>query len=56
MLRRFPDIRWVKFYGSRALGRQRLGSDIDLAFSAPIDYSAAVEGPSKSCPPPICLM
>jgi len=37
VLRRFPDIRWVKLYGSRALGRQRPGSDIDLAFSAPID-------------------
>jgi hypothetical protein len=29
---RFRDIRWVKLYGSRALGRQRPGSDIDLAF------------------------
>ena len=44
VLQRFPQIRWVKLYGSRALGRQRPGSDIDLAFSSPDDCSAALAG------------
>jgi uncharacterized protein len=52
VLRRFPDIRWVKLYGSRALGRQRPGSDIDLAFSAPIDHSAALAAAFEELPTP----
>ena len=52
VLRRFPDIRWVKIYGSRALGRQRPGSDIDLAFSAPIDHSAALAAAFEELPTP----
>ncbi len=45
VLQRFPRIRWVKLYGSRALGTQRPGSDIDLAFSCPEDdCSAALAG------------
>jgi predicted nucleotidyltransferase len=52
VLRHFPDIRWVKLYGSRALGRQRPGSDIDLAFSAPIDHSAALAGALEELPTP----
>jgi len=52
VLRRFPDIRWVKLYGSRALGRQRPGSDIDLAFSAPIDHIAALAGALEELPTP----
>ena len=51
-LRRFPDIRWVKLYGSRAMGRQRPGSDIDLAFSGPIDHSAALAGAFDELPTP----
>ncbi|MFO8237811.1 MAG: nucleotidyltransferase domain-containing protein [Prochlorococcaceae cyanobacterium] len=39
-----PHLRWVKLYGSRALDRQRPGSDIDLAFSADEDCSAALTG------------
>ena len=35
----FPQIRWVKLYGSRAMGRHWRGSDIDLAFSASDDCS-----------------
>lgn len=52
VLRRFPDIRWVRLYGSRALGRQRPGSDIDLAFSAPIDHTAALAGAFEELPTP----
>ena len=52
VLRRFPDIRWVKLYGSRALGRQRPGSDIDLAFSAPIDHTTSLAGAFDELPTP----
>lgn len=52
VLRRFPQIRWVKLYGSRALGRQRPGSDIDLAFSAPQDCSGALAGALEELPIP----
>jgi hypothetical protein len=38
----FPQIHWVKLYGSRAMGSHWAGSDIDLAFSAPDDCSAAL--------------
>ncbi len=36
----YPNITWVKIYGSRAKGNYRSGSDIDLAFSSATDYSA----------------
>jgi predicted nucleotidyltransferase len=39
-VRNFPEIHWVKVYGSRAKGDFQRGSDIDLAFSSPVDYSA----------------
>ena len=52
VLRRSPSIRWVKLYGSRALGRQRPGSDIDLAFSSPDDCSAALAGAFDELPIP----
>lgn len=52
VVRRFPDIRWVKVYGSRALGRHRPGSDIDLAFSAPLDHTAALAGALEDLPTP----
>ncbi len=35
----YSDIQWVKIYGSRAMGTYEPGSDIDLAFSAPVDHS-----------------
>jgi predicted nucleotidyltransferase len=37
-LRQFPEINWVKIYGSRAKGDYQRGSDIDLAFSSPTPY------------------
>ena len=52
VLRQFPDIHWVKLYGSRALGRHRPRSDIDLAFSAPLDHSAALAGALEELPTP----
>ena len=35
VLQAFPQIRWIKLYGSRAMGRHRSGSDIDLCLEAP---------------------
>lgn len=52
VLARFPQIRWVRLYGSRALGRQRPGSDIDLAFSCPQDSSAALAAALEELPMP----
>lgn len=39
-LQQYPEIAWVKIYGSRAKGNYERGSDIDLAFSSPADCSA----------------
>ncbi len=52
VLRRVPSIRWVKLYGSRAMGRQRTGSDIDLAFSSADDCSAALASAFDELPIP----
>jgi uncharacterized protein len=38
-LKQYPEIIWVKVYGSRAKGNYERGSDIDLAFSSPVNYS-----------------
>ncbi len=50
--KRFPQIRWLKLYGSRALGQQRPGSDIDLAFSSAEDCSAALAAAFEELPTP----
>jgi predicted nucleotidyltransferase len=52
VLQTFPQIRWIKLYGSRAVGRQRLGSDIDLAFSSPVDDTAQLAGAFEELPIP----
>jgi len=39
-LQQYPEIVWVKIYGSRAKGTHEQASDIDLCFSSPIDCSA----------------
>jgi len=52
VLARFPRLRWVKLYGSRAMGRQRRASDIDLAFSSPDDCSAILAGAFDELPIP----
>ncbi|MFZ9851015.1 MAG: nucleotidyltransferase family protein [Vulcanococcus sp.] len=49
---RFPQLHWVKLYGSRAMGRHRPGSDIDLAFSADEDCSAALQAALDALPTP----
>jgi predicted nucleotidyltransferase len=51
-LQRFPQLGWVKLYGSRAMGRHRRGSDIDLAFSSPQDCSAALLAALDELPTP----
>ncbi len=39
-LHSFPEIKWVKLYGSRALGTEQIGSDIDIAYSGPANIQA----------------
>jgi predicted nucleotidyltransferase len=51
-LKRFPQIHWLKLYGSRAMGRHRRGSDIDLAYSADEDCSAALREALDQLPTP----
>jgi len=51
-LRQFPEIGWVKIYGSRAKGDFQRGSDIDLAFSSPVDYSAELREALDELPTP----
>jgi hypothetical protein len=36
---KYPDIEWVKIYGSRTLGTYHPGSDVDLAFAGATDHS-----------------
>jgi len=48
----FPQIRWLKLYGSRAMGNYRPGSDIDLAFSGPVDCTAQLAGAFEELPIP----
>lgn len=51
-LRQFPQVQWSKLYGSRAMGRHWAGSDIDLAFSADEDCSAALREALDQLPTP----
>lgn len=51
-LQQFPQIAWVKLYGSRAMGNHWAGSDIDLAFSSPEDCSAALREALDLLPTP----
>jgi hypothetical protein len=48
----FPQLHWLKLYGSRAIGRHWQGSDIDLAFSADEDCSAALHEALDQLPTP----
>ena len=41
-LQQYPELQWVKVYGSRAKGNYESSSDIDLAFSSNIDVSASL--------------
>ena len=38
----YPELKWVKIYGSRAKGNYTAGSDIDVAFSSNTDISATL--------------
>ena len=49
---RFPQLHWLKLYGSRAMGRHWQGSDINLAFSADEDCSAALHEALDQLPTP----
>ena len=49
---RFPQIHWLKLYGSRAMGKHWAGSDIDLAYSADEDCSAALREALDQLPTP----
>ena len=51
-LKRFPEIVWVKIYGSRAKGDYRRGSDIDLVYSSPTDCSAELHEALDDLPTP----
>ena len=51
-IRQFPEIVWVKIYGSRAKGDYQRGSDIDLVFSSPTDCSAELRGALEELPTP----
>jgi predicted nucleotidyltransferase len=51
-LQHYPAINWVKIYGSRAKGNYQRGSDIDLAFSSTINYSAALLDALDNLPTP----
>ena len=48
----FPQLHWVKLYGSRAMGRYWRGSDIDLVFSADENCSAALLDALDQLPTP----
>jgi uncharacterized protein len=51
-LEKYPDIAWAKIYGSRAIGNYRRGSDIDLAFSGPVNDAVKLLGALDSLPLP----
>jgi uncharacterized protein len=51
-LRQFPELIWVKVYGSRAKGNYQRGSDIDLAFSSATDCSASLHEALDALPTP----
>ena len=51
-LQEFPQIHWVRLYGSRAMGSHWAGSDIDLAFSSDSDCSAALHEALDLLPTP----
>ena len=51
-LKSFPQIHWLKLYGSRAMGRHWRGSDIDLAYSADEDCSAPLREALDQLPTP----
>jgi hypothetical protein len=51
-LSQYPQIRWVKIYGSRAKGNFKKGSDVDFAFSSDHDMSAELWSALDALPTP----
>lgn len=48
----YPEIQWVKIYGSRANGLYKPGSDLDLAYDSEQDISAQLLGSLDALPTP----
>jgi uncharacterized protein len=48
----YPQLAWVKVYGSRAMGSHQRGSDIDLAFSCSEDISSHLLASLDALPTP----
>jgi predicted nucleotidyltransferase len=51
-LQQYPEIAWVKIYGSRAMGNYQRGSDIDLAYSSPADITGKLHEALDNLPTP----
>lgn len=51
-LQQYPEIAWVKIYGSRAKGNYERGSDIDLAYSSSTDILAELLAALDDLPTP----
>ncbi len=51
-LKKYPEVRWAKIYGSRAKGNYEPGSDIDLAFSSAENCAASLHGALDELPTP----
>ncbi|WP_313952840.1 nucleotidyltransferase domain-containing protein [Accumulibacter sp.] len=51
-LRGHPEIHWASIYGSRAKGTFQRGSDIDIAFSSPVDCTAHLRAALDQLPTP----
>ena len=51
-LSRYPQIEWVKVYGSRAKGNYKRGSDIDLAYVSQEDISGKLLADLDELPTP----
>jgi predicted nucleotidyltransferase len=51
-LQQYPEIAWVKIYGSRAMGNYQRGSDIDLAYSSPAEITGKLHEALDNLPTP----
>lgn len=48
----FPQVSWVKIYGSRAMGTFGPGSDVDLAYSGPEETQSKLFSALDALPTP----
>jgi uncharacterized protein len=51
-LQQYPQLEWVKVYGSRAKGNYRAGSDIDLAYSSATNITGSLWDALDQLPTP----